>query len=285
VLYKARDFNSQEVANTLNALSKYDHYDKAVFDVLCGEVLSKARDFKSQEVANTLHALCTLAHFDRVSFSLLFGSVSEQEVHSWGDEGLSQLSQVKLCLSLERAAWGLSLPPAVDKAAGTSWQHCVSRAESSRLHLEVSEALGRLGVLHRNEAIVGGLSVDILLEDGGGAGVVVEVDGPSHYCKGSGHSNPRELGPTRFKRRLLQLQGWRVHNLPHFEWRALRGNRQAQQDYLSAMLLPDTAPVSATATKKTPAKKTPAKTTPAKNKTPRRRRAPSSPCSRGTKGN
>jgi hypothetical protein len=211
--------------------------DRELVKRLCGEVLSKARDFNSQDIANTLHALCTLAHFDRASFSRLFHSISEQELHCWGGEALSQLSQVKLCLSLEQAAWGLALPPAVDKAAGTSWQHCVSRAKSSRLHLQVSEALSRLGVLHRNEAVAGGLSVDILVEGDDGAGVVVEVDGPSHYCRGSGHRNSRELGPTRFKRRLLQQQGWRVHNLPYFEWRALRGGRQAEQDYLSAMLL------------------------------------------------
>ena len=34
---KVQDFSAQEIANTLNAMSKLEHYDKAVFEVLLSE--------------------------------------------------------------------------------------------------------------------------------------------------------------------------------------------------------------------------------------------------------
>ena len=61
---KAKDFNSQNIANTLNALAKFDHFDASVVEAMCGEAVVKAKDFNSQNIANTLNALAKFDHFD-----------------------------------------------------------------------------------------------------------------------------------------------------------------------------------------------------------------------------
>jgi hypothetical protein len=60
--------------------------------------------------------------------------------------------------------------------------------------------------------------------------VVIEVDGPSHYC--ANHKS-RELGATRFKRRLLQGMGHTCVTVPYFEWDGLK---QAKVEYLHSKL-------------------------------------------------
>jgi very-short-patch-repair endonuclease len=85
-----------------------------------------------------------------------------------------------------------------------------------------------MAVPHTNEGQAGGLSVDILLQPQ----VVVEVDGPSHYCT---TDTRRELGKTRFKRRLLTAQGVRCVSVLYFEWEALQSAAQ-RQEYLRQKL-------------------------------------------------
>lgn len=53
--------------------------------------------------------------------------------------------------------------------------------------------------------------IDILLPD---LGVALEVDGPAHFLRNTGHP----MGHTIMKRRLLQLMGYNVISIPHFEW-------------------------------------------------------------------
>lgn len=63
VASKARECNSQDIANTLNALAKFGwttmgHYDQVAVDQLVVEALGKADTFNAQNLANTLNALC-----------------------------------------------------------------------------------------------------------------------------------------------------------------------------------------------------------------------------------
>ena len=57
VLRKACDFKPQTVANTLNALAKFDLYDKAVVETLCAQMVRKAGYFKPQNLM--LSTRCT----------------------------------------------------------------------------------------------------------------------------------------------------------------------------------------------------------------------------------
>lgn len=44
--------------------------------------------------------------------------------------------------------------------------------------------------------------------------IALEVDGPSHFLRNSGHP----MGHTIMKRRLLTQRGYKVVTVPHFEW-------------------------------------------------------------------
>jgi len=51
------EFNSQEIANTLNALAKFGQRDGKLVEILCEAAKEKLAEFNSQEIANTLNAL------------------------------------------------------------------------------------------------------------------------------------------------------------------------------------------------------------------------------------
>ena len=58
--------------------------------------------------------------------------------------------------------------------------------------------------------------------------------GPTHYLAGAA-APPRPNGKTRCKRRLLEALGWRVVNIPHFEWERL-DTRDQRRAYLADRL-------------------------------------------------
>ena len=84
----------------------------------------------------------------------------------------------------------------------------------SKLHKEVSRSLSAMGVAHGIEVDIKGLIVDIAVEP---LRLVLEVDGPSHFLRGTQRLN----GSSRFKRRLLVKQGWTVRSVPYFKWDVL----------------------------------------------------------------
>ncbi|KAJ1627841.1 hypothetical protein T492DRAFT_842074 [Pavlovales sp. CCMP2436] len=109
-------------------------------------------------------------------------------------------------------------------------------ARSSKLHLDVSGVLQRMGVNHTNELSVPvlGYHVDIAILPGPGIThnarkIALEVDGPTHY-----DSERRLVPKSEMKRRHLALAGWRVLAVPWWEWRELQGH--ARKAYLAALL-------------------------------------------------
>jgi hypothetical protein len=62
------------------------------------------------------------------------------------------------------------------------------------------------------------------------AGIVIEVDGPSHY------DDERRLRPaSEMIRRHLALAGWAVLGVPYWEWDALKGQAR-KAEYLAKLL-------------------------------------------------
>ena len=120
-------------------------------------------------------------------------------------------------------------------------------ASPSRLQNDVAAMLETLGIAHEHELVLPeGLSVDFLLPASPGASslqpTVVEVDGPSHFLHehsrgrhSGGNQRPLENGPTLFKQRLMRSMGYRVVQLPYFEWPKSAVERQS---YLRELLLP-----------------------------------------------
>ena len=163
----------------------------------------------------------------------MWQQVQRVDVQEWSEIEFSQLFLFKLCMSIEQPHVALTLPPDLEGRMQQAWATRVDSVNTSQLQVHVSECLGRLGVPHENEAKVGGLSVDMMLVEGvGQGGIVVEVDGPTHYCRSSDGRTRRELGPTVFKRRMLEGLGWKVVNVPYWEWDGLRNVSAAQDKYL-----------------------------------------------------
>ncbi|KAJ1632549.1 hypothetical protein T492DRAFT_838312 [Pavlovales sp. CCMP2436] len=137
---------------------------------------------------------------------------------------------------------------------------------SSKLHKNVSSELTRMGIAHTNKLCLPrlGYHVDIAISPiatasmpstaaGGGTldqpldevaararkavcvataeymGIVIEVDGPSHY------DDEWRLRPvSEMIRRHLALAGWAVLTVPYWEWDALKG--QARTAYFQELL-------------------------------------------------
>ena len=71
--------------------------------------------------------------------------------------------------------------------------------------------------------------------------LAIEVNGPSHYLRDIDTKTHVEDGRTRFKRRLLELYGWRVVTVDHKEW-----DGKADEDrmaYLQAKLASQVPPI------------------------------------------
>ena len=238
-LSKADDFNAQGIANTLNALAKFGHDDAAVVSRLSQAALSKADDFSAQDIANSLWTLLALSDSpDLACVTALWARVPGEDTPLWSHEELGQLHLAQLCLAIEHPDWNLVLPADLASATRRAWRASLSAAQSSRFHKRVSRCLTALGVGHENEVEAGRLSVDIVVRDASGVGgLVVEVDGPAHYCVPL--PNPPQqakvLGQYVFKDRLLAKQGWRVLHVPFFEWDPLVDEAQ-RESYLRTKL-------------------------------------------------
>jgi len=79
---------------------------------------------------------------------------------------------------------------------------------------------------------VSGYRCDLLLPDAKPTGVVIEVDGPSHFAR---NDRKLALGQTRLKQRQLEGEGFAVFPIPIFEWDYLE-DAQQKSDYLRAGL-------------------------------------------------
>lgn len=102
-----------------------------------------------------------------------------------------------------------------------------TRGNPSRLQLEVAGTLKNIGLKCEEEAVdpASGYQIDILVrvEDASGEsiGIAVEVDGPSHFLSASHQRLAKARGSTMFKRKQLELLGYKVVSVPYWEWREL----------------------------------------------------------------
>mmetsp|Transcript_5253 Transcript_5253/g.7797 ORF Transcript_5253/g.7797 Transcript_5253/m.7797 type:complete len:139 (-) Transcript_5253:162-578(-) len=103
---------------------------------------------------------------------------------------------------------------------------------SSKLQRDVALSLTRIGWNHAFEyETPEGLSIDMAQPE---TKIAIEVDGPSHYFKGTnGHLVVN--GSTKFKARLLGRLGWTIVHVPYFEWGTLL-DTATQDSYLRMKL-------------------------------------------------
>lgn len=239
---KISEFSPQDISKTLNAMARLYVTDDVTIRVLCEEAKKKTELFNHQHVVNSLYSLATLSHYDRELFSSTIRHLESFGEDGFCEEDLSQLYMIQLCLNVEQPQWGLSISPSLLSRASDVQDRMLFAAQSSKLHLRVSKALADVGFAHRNECVVGGLSIDILHEapkggQGGAKGVIVEVDGPYHYLSlpGRGHRDGNVVGYYKLKERLLEKQGYKVLHVPYMEWDAMSGKEQ-HKEFLRQLL-------------------------------------------------
>jgi hypothetical protein len=109
---------------------------------------------------------------------------------------------------------------------------------------EVSSILRGLGFDHHEEvspwkdgglsAPSGMLAIDMACRK---KMVAIEFDGPSHFLRevGSGKVLELENGATKAKRRFLERLGWKVVNIPYFDWDKAKG-KEEKKELLCRML-------------------------------------------------
>ena len=120
------------------------------------------------------------------------------------------------------------------KEAFVSWP-----VQSSQMQRQVGEALALMGLSPHEEVLVeNGYSLDFVVE-WRGQRLGVEVSGPDHFIGSS------PCGAHLLKQRQMRRLGWRVADVPYWEWvEATRGGeRQRRTAYLAAVLEAATASV------------------------------------------
>jgi len=193
------------------------------------------KDFNPQQLANTLNALAMIGHYDEFLLKVLFFEMTKISQSDWTCEALSQLYFAVLGLTVERPGLHSIIPPQLQQYASEFRTINLDKAEkSSRFHVEVANTLTFLKIPHKNESIVGGFLIDILVEIGGEK-IAVEVNGPSHYFNVTSASSLRMTGNDLFKIRVLKKQGFKVLHIPYFDWQKLRTAEQ-KKSYLQKML-------------------------------------------------
>jgi hypothetical protein len=257
---KLSDFTSQELANTLNALAKFDHYEKGLVDALCSIAMNKTGEFNSQGITNSLYALTILAHYDDSIWYFFFDELSmlfNLNAEALNTEEHSQIHLILLALSVENPTLfsKLQFPLALKEKSSNAHVAQMSSSKSSKLHLSVSHTLNEMSISHENEFFASGfLSVDIFIKPNipqqqqqqqisgdtpppPNNGLIIEVDGPCHYLRCGTESemigvrSSTVKGEHVLKKRLLEKQGYNLLNIPYYEWDKL-DDEESKKDYL-----------------------------------------------------
>ena len=224
-LLRLREFNPQELANTVWAYANAGHASAALFDAVAAEATPRRlRDFKPQALANTMWAYAAAD----VPAAVLFGETHCMErctalEAAFTRENKCQLHQWQLWLEERGSAWP-RLPPSLAEQCRTAFTE--ASGSPSRLQRQVVRVLSALELHPREEVCTPqGYSLDAVVSFGG-CDVAVEVDGPSHFL------GRRPTGATTLKRRQLRAAGWALFSVPYWEWNALGGDNARQRTYL-----------------------------------------------------
>ena len=148
---------------------------------------------------------------------------------SLSGKDLNQLHQVSIAVSASGNGSQQAFSANMKQECENAWTEQRRPPVISWFQRDVGAILSYMGEKYEEEAVVAGYRVDILLES---IGVVLEVDGPSHFSRNSkGHA----LGQTMLKRNLLSASGYKVFPLAVTDWDLL-SNAGDKADYLRSGL-------------------------------------------------
>lgn len=207
---KLRHFSHRELANIVWAFGKVFRRPRRFVLAAAKEARARLPHFAPTELANLAWALTVLEVYDVPLFRDAFAAMEASLARGALAEGdLNQLYQVYSLLRLQAPEAVAGVTPELARAMEAAWAASKEREKrTTNRQAAVAKVLETLRVRHEVEAEH---DIDILLPE---HGVALEVDGPAHFLRNTGHP----MGHTIMKRRLLELLGYRVVSIPHFEW-------------------------------------------------------------------
>ena len=207
---KLRHFSHRELANIVWAFGKVFRRPRRFVLAAAKEARARLPHFSPTELANLAWALTVLEVYDVPLFRDAFAAMQASLGQGLLAEGdLNQLYQVYSLLRLQAPEAVAGVSPELARAMEGAWAASKEREKrTTNRQAAVAKVLENLRMRHEVEAEH---DIDILLPE---HGVALEVDGPAHFLRNTGHP----MGHTIMKRRLLELYGYRVVSIPHFEW-------------------------------------------------------------------
>ncbi|KAL4427968.1 hypothetical protein ABPG75_002057 [Micractinium tetrahymenae] len=236
---KLAQMSPQEISNSVWSYAKFAYHPGPVMAQYQVEIGRRVPQFSGQSLTTMLWAMAALSATHCEGFVRLVDRFVELERQGCFQEvQYNQVLQAVLLAQFEmQRAPGdfrpeIDLPDDIVDRALQAWQAQQQAAKLSSFQLEVSSALGALGIEHEIEHLtaVNLLSVDIAIISGGRK-LAIEVDGPFHFSVNT--NSP--LGQTMIRRRLLRAVGWTVISVPYHTWYKMPP--EARPSYLSRLLV------------------------------------------------
>jgi hypothetical protein len=233
---RVREFNPQNLANTSWAYATAGHAAPALLDAIAAEAVRRVPEFNAQDLTNTAWAYAVANHPTDGSglFGEQFARSCEEVAAELTHKNLSQLHQWALWHAGERGRSDCLPSDALLERCRAAC--CSNVGRPSRMQRDVGVALASLGLQPEEEVVLHeGYSLDFVVEWCGDR-VGVEVDGPSHF-KGR---EPNSA--TLLKRRQLRCLGWRLVSVSYWEWDEVVASSQRANEYLESLLEAARAP-------------------------------------------
>jgi hypothetical protein len=219
------------------AFATLGYHSEVFFGSFYKNISELIKEGNAQEIINVCYAFAILDLTGKYEkeFRQLWAAAVGFDSKMISVEGSRQLFQV-FAFSLARGV----------EVSEPSISCCVEADNiSSSAEKEFSSILRGLGFDHDEEvspwsdgdffsAHSGMLAIDMACRK---KMLAIEFDGPSHFLRevGSGKVLELENGATKAKRRFLERLGWKVINIPYFDWGKAKGMDE-KNDLLCRML-------------------------------------------------
>jgi hypothetical protein len=257
----AKHYMRQELANIAWSCAVMEHYPPALMNLLYAGLVGNGEEQNAEYLA---HVFGDGGLQRQAIMSLLYVQMAVDK--EWPDNDLTLPENFP-------DGWDAADGPADRPAESLLSMLSLS---TSRIQSDVSSAFDRVGFSHVEEHVIAMdelfrnhgvqlsskpfeiLSIDIAdVQDKIG----IEVDGPGHFCtildtwspqeEAKGYAKMRNgkmeyqfewddrqqmNGSTALKDRLLQRLGWRILHIPFWEWYAINGDTEKENEYCSNLL-------------------------------------------------
>eukprot|EP01025_Chloroclados_australasicus_P032676 TRINITY_DN33104_c1_g1_i4.p1 TRINITY_DN33104_c1_g1~~TRINITY_DN33104_c1_g1_i4.p1 ORF type:complete len:457 (-),score=40.63 TRINITY_DN33104_c1_g1_i4:461-1660(-) len=226
---KVYDFNGQHLANALWTCAQFGYQNKNFVDAVLKLAPRICRKSTSGELVTIAWSLAILDVWDNNFWQQMTNKIDETVILA--DTSASGLEIMKMIYHIKLLADMCNVPEAAEKLVSEKamqlcrklWQE--SESQASKLQQRVYEQIKSLNLgcteleMKTEDQ---DMTMDILIKRGNGqTDVVVEVDGPYHFCWNEPN---RPLFHFQRRNQLLQYKGYRVVIISYQEVDTQRGD-------------------------------------------------------------